>query len=41
MCRFMVIVTLRHVFEKAMIPPFSKLIIKDSGFNIGHKLFTI
>ena len=37
----MVIVVSGCILEKAMILPFSKLIIKDSGSNVRHKFFMI
>ena len=40
-CRFLVAVVSGYILEKAMTPPFSKLIIKDSGSNVGHKFFMI
>lgn len=35
----MVIFVFRYILEKAMILPFSKLIIKESGSNVGSKFF--
>ena len=37
----MVAVVSGYILEKAMTPPFSKLIIKDSGSTVGHKFFMI
>ena len=37
----MVAVVSGYILEKAMTPPFSKLIIKDSGPTVGHKFFMI
>ena len=30
-----------YILEKAITSPFSKLIITDSGSNVGHKYFMI
>ena len=41
MCRFVVTFVSGYILEKAMTSPFSNLIIKDSGSNVGYKFFMI